>query len=227
MESDRSRQSLAPLVDAVFDELPDDNSRRRWGRGLQYFRGRLDEVSGPRSAVVVRDIADFLGEQHGLRRSADKLPVALNKAVARLDEECRRYLDEEPRPSFTFGIISGAQAPQAPQVSQFVNDVEGVDDPGGDLTINLVVLLAGQIASPDWSGVQVGRLHALRRAAVVNVAPPAGITGDELDAFLMDALAQAVERTEKALRRRHLPWSTAPHRRIVQRMVTARSAPTA
>ena len=58
---------------------------------------------------------------------------------------------------------------------------------------------------------------------VINVAPPEAFLGAELDRFLVEAMEEAVVRTERSLKRHHLDWSTLPHRTILGSLARARS----
>jgi hypothetical protein len=207
--------ALIELLEAAAAALPDEVARRRWGRGLDYFLERAMR-EGTRRSVLVHDILDFLNDKHGLKRAPGPHPVDLNVAVQRLDHECERIVRDEPVVAFTFGIVDGGHSPQRPQVNAFVDKLRQLDVADADLSINVIFKLAGAIAQPDWSGVHNGRLHPERRGMVVNVAPPQGVVGDELERFLIGALEEAVTRTERSLKRHRLAWATAPHRRILE-----------
>lgn len=217
--TDQSRPpKLIGLLDATLASLPDDDARRRWGRGLDYFRQKASETAGPRTSLIAQDIQEFLNEKHGLKHAAKTLPVALRDAVNRLKFECERIIRDEPVPAFAFGIVDGGQAAQRRQVDEFVDSLRQLEDEGSELMINVVFQLAGTISKPAWTGVHGGRLYPARRGMVINAAPPESITGDELDRFLVHTMDEAVKRTEQSLKRHHLAWSTEPHRRVLWRL---------
>ena len=209
--------ALIELLDAVKAALPDEVARRRWGRGLDYFRDRAVQ-EGPRRSVLVFDILDFLNDKHGLKRAPGPRPGDLNVAVQRLDEECERIVRDEPVVAFTFGIFDGGRSLQGPQVNDFVDKLRKLDVAGADLSINVIFKLAGAISQPDWSGVHGGRLHPQRRGMVINAAPPAGLVGHDLERFLIGAMEEAVACAERSLKRHRLAWSTAPHRKILENL---------
>jgi hypothetical protein len=216
--SETGKPSLIDLLDAVLVALPDDVSRRRWGRGLDYFRDQAGRVAAPRTSVLVQDILEFLDDQHGLKKAQGQRPVALELAVLRLEEECTRIFRDEPVAAFTIGTVEGGHAPQGPQVHDFAKKLREMDVVGADFSINVIFKLAGTISKPDWSGVHGGRLHPGRRGMVINVAPPEGVLGAELDRFLVSAMDEAVQRTERSIKRHHLAWSTEPHRQILEQL---------
>jgi hypothetical protein len=223
--SETANPSLIDLLDAVLVALPDDVARRRWGRGLEYFRDQAGRVATPRRSVLVQDIVEFLDDKHGLKKAPGQRPVALELAVLRLEEECMRIFRDDPVAAFTIGTIEGGHAPQGPQVHDFAKKLREMDVAGADFSINVIFKLAGTISKPDWSGVHGGRLHPGRRGMVINVAPPEGALGAELDRFLVEAMEEAVVRTDRSIKRHRLDWSTLPHRTILGSLASARSEP--
>jgi hypothetical protein len=122
--------------------------------------------------------------------------------------------------AFAYGVVDGGRAPQGQQVTKFIKQAREFEPPtGADFTINPVFLLAGAISKPDWTGVHGGRLLPSKRGMRINVAPPAKLTGEGLNAFLVEAMADAVKRADAAIKRRSLDWSTGPHRKVVDQLV--------
>lgn len=210
---------LAELLRAVLSELEGEVPQRRWGRGLIYFHEKASEVSAPARSGVALDVLDLLNGKYGLKSGANAGSDRLRGAVQELENECQRILREDRVLAFAYGVVDGGGAPQGQRVTEFIHKARQLEPPtGADFTINPVFLLAGTISKPDWTGVHGGRLFPSKRGMRMNVAPQADLFGDGLDAFLAKAMADAVTRTEAAIKRKGLEWSTAPHHKVVDQL---------
>lgn len=212
---------LAERLRDTLDRLDDPVGRRRWGRAIDYYSDRLSNLKhGTEAANVARDVLlMLLPGKNGLRTNAPMLSQAAVTAVARLEEECRRIVSEDPVCAFGIGLIEGGRSPQAREFHVFWHEVrDAEDDIGATFTLAPIYHLAGRFFEPEGIGVRSSRVHAAERLIMVGADVPSQLMGQELHAFLRRTLDDAVQRVELAIRKRKLPWSTDAQRQLLDRL---------